>query len=77
MSQQVLDNLKITKNEKLVKVCLHSYKAVKNFLQFDDFFQKILNSRLLNCLEFSIQYLLDHPVEEMRNIAEVKRNEKG
>ena len=73
MSQQVLDNLKITKDEKLVKVCLHSYKAVKNFLQFDDFFFQ--NSKLF--LEFSIQYLLDHPVEGMRNIAEVKRNEKG
>ena len=59
--------------KKLVKVCLHSYKAVKNFLQFDDFFFQ--NSKLF--LEFSIPYLLDHPVEEMRNIAEVKRNEKG
>ena len=44
--QQILDknlsekSLKVTKGKKIVKVCLHSNKAVQISLQFDEFFGK-------------------------------------
>ena len=62
--------IKITKDEKFVKVCFQSGKAVQISLQFDEIFDKQFQNFNFTNLRFSIkgfhiQNLLEHHVGEL------------